>query len=63
MNGKMMPLTGFSLTVTFKADNYAKKKKENSVEENTSLSQNENENSINNMALENLVLSTTSYER
>lgn len=26
MNGEMMPLTGFSLTVTFKAGNYANKK-------------------------------------
>jgi len=39
MNGEMMPLTGFSLTVTFKAGNYANKKKENSIEENISLSQ------------------------
>jgi len=34
-----MPLTGFSVMVTFKADTYANKKKENSIEENTSLSQ------------------------
>lgn len=38
MNGEMMPQTGFSLSITFKADNYANKKKENSIEENTSLS-------------------------
>lgn len=38
MNGEMMPLTGFSVMVTFKADNYANKKKENSVKANTSLS-------------------------
>lgn len=36
---EMMPLTGFSVMVTFKANNYANKKKENSVEQNTSLLQ------------------------
>lgn len=38
-NGEMMPLTGFSVMVTFKADNYTNKKKENSAKANTSLSQ------------------------